>query len=341
MAEKYHDYDALPNDAHAPSFRQELRVVAVILGFIIVLEIIARIIAPTLDYDRVNIHAFPQTIQNLEAHAETSGNPRVVFFGNSLMLHGLNEDTVRDELKSIGGPEIESAKITPVGTAMLDWVYLYRRYFESEQSHPDILIVGFVAHHIHDQEPIKLRRLSRHFVTTQDLPNLWKHELQDFHRTTQSILCNLSALEGDQPEHQLGILYSVVPDYRAGLNRNNQLIASAAERRAANNTPNTTTEPEESYHRMDRFIKKCKQHGVDVWLVPMPQPDVWDYNPAATHVAEKHGMQVIDARSIDGMTESDFSDGYHLGESGAEIFSRWMAQQISNHRPLDKGPRPE
>ncbi|MCP5535986.1 MAG: SGNH/GDSL hydrolase family protein [Akkermansiaceae bacterium] len=327
-----HDYDALPNDAHAPSFKQELRVVAVLVGFIILLEIIARIIAPTLDYDREHIHAFPSVIEDLEKRAGESGKPRVVFFGNSLMMHGLQEETVHQELAAIGGPEIESTKITPVGTAMLDWVYLYRRYFETEGSHPDLIVVGFVAHHIHDQEPIKLRRLSRHFVTTKDLPNLWKTEDMGFHQTAQSILCNISALEGDQPEHQLGILYTVVSDYRNGVNKNNQLISAAAERRAKE-SGHASGQAKETYQRMERFIQRCKEYGVEVWFVPMPQPEVWDYNEAATELAEKYGMKVLDARSIDGMTEADFSDGYHLGETGGEKFSKWMAGQLKQHMP--------
>ncbi|MEJ6778811.1 MAG: hypothetical protein QNK86_04975 [Akkermansiaceae bacterium] len=331
MADKFHDYDALPTDSHAPSFGKELRVVAVVVAFIMVLEIIARIIAPTLDYDRENIHAFPDVITDLEQRAEKSGKPRVVFFGNSLMMHGLNEDIVYKELAAIDGPEIETTKITPVGTAMLDWEYLYRRYFETEGSHPDVLVVGFVGCHIHDQEPIKLRRLSRHFVSTKDLPNLWKTEKMGFHQTSQSILCNISALEGDQPEHQLGILYSVVSDYRAGVRKNNQLISDAKERRAKEKGL-TSGEFEETYHRMERFIEFCKKHNVEVWFVPMPQPEVWDCNFAATALAEKHGMKVLDASNIDGMTEEDFSDGYHLGETGGEKFSKWMAQQIKQQR---------
>ena len=154
-------------------------------------------------------------------------------------------------------------------------------------------------------------------------------EKMGFHQTSQSILCNISALEGDQPEHQLGILYSVVSDYRNGVNKNNQLISAAAERRAKARGMDTS-EPAESYKRMERFIEQCKEHGVEVWFVPMPQPEVWDYNTAATELAEKHGMKVLDARSIEGMKEEDFSDGYHLGETGGEKFSRWMAAQIKS-----------
>ncbi|MBK1853712.1 hypothetical protein JO972_01970 [Verrucomicrobiaceae bacterium 5K15] len=333
MANKHHDYDAMPTGVNAPTWLQELRVVMVVLAFVLALELIARIIAPVLDFDRENIYAFPEVIKNLEEKADESGNPEVVFFGNSLMLHGLDQELVKQELEKADGPEIETAKVTPVGTAMLDWVYLYRRYFSDENSHPDVLVVGFVSHHIHDQEPIKLRRLSRHFVAKEDLPLLWKTDLKDFHRTTQSVLCNISALEGDQPEHQLGILQTLIADYKAGLNRNNRLVADGKKRKAElaskkNPVPRKSTEPEETYERMKRFIAEARQHGVKIYFIPMPQPEVWDFNPEAQKIIEAEGMTVLDARAIPGMTPEDFSDGYHLGETGKVKFSRWMAGQL-------------
>ena len=331
MAKKFHDYDALPNDAHAPSFRKELRVVGAVVVFIMVLEIIARVIAPNLDYDRKNIHAFPETITDLEQRADKSGNPRVVFFGNSLMMHGLDEDIFLEEFKAAGGADLETAQITPVGTAMLDWVYLYRRYFETENSHPDVIVVGFVRHHIHDQEPIKLRRLSRHFVAKKDLPTLWLTDLKNIHQVTQSTLCNISALEGDQPEHQLGILYTMVADYQRGVKANNRLVAADKERKAKKAQEiglATNEEPVATYNRMTRFIEKCKAHDVKIIFVPMPQPHVWDFNPKALELANQYGMTTLDAREINGMTDEDFSDGYHLGETGKEKFSRWLAREM-------------
>jgi len=329
---QHHDYDALPNDAHAPSFRNELRVVAAVVVFICLLEIIARVIAPHLDYDRENIHAFPETITQLEQRAEKSGNQRVVFFGNSLMMHGLDEDVFHSELHKAGGSEIETTKITPVGTAMLDWVHLYRRYFATESSRPDVLVVGFVRHHIHDQEPIKLRRLSRHFVATRDLPTLWQTDLGTFHQDVQSTFCHFSALEGDQPEYPLGILYTLVPDYQRGLKENNRLVAADKERKAKAKVKKESlplTEPEETYSRMTRFIEQCQADGVKIIFVPMPQPHVWDFNPEAVKIIKNHGEVIFDARQIEGMTDKDFSDGYHLGETGQEKFSRWLAREIS------------
>lgn len=334
MAKKHHDYDALPNDKRAASWLQEMPVVMVVLAFVLSLELIARIIAPILDFDRKNIYAFPETIAQLEKDAKTSEKQKVVFFGNSLMLHGLDQALVKEELENIGAPEMESAKVTPVGTAMLDWVYLYRRYFSDENSHPDILVVGFVRHHIHDQEAIKLRRLARHFVTKKDLPLLWEEDLEDFHNITQSVLCNVSALEGDQPEHQLGVLQTLIADYKKGLNRNNNLVSAWKQRLAQETAIRDgkvldTGEPEETYQRMLRFIAECREHKVKVYFVPMPQPEVWDFNPEAQRIIEAEGMSVLDARDIDGMTPEDFSDGYHLGETGNKKFSKWMAAQLS------------
>ncbi len=332
----HHDYDALPNNVDAPSFRQELRVVASVVIFMILLEIIARVIAPDLDYDRKNIHEFPETISKLEERAEKAKTQRIVFFGNSLMLHGLSEEIFHRESDLIGAPKTESCKVTPVGTAMLDWVYLYRRYFAEQKKNPDYLVVGFVRHHIYDQEPIKLRRLSRHFVSDRDLPrlwkkDLWKNKLSSFHDVVQSTLCHFSALEGDQPEHRLGLLYMIVPEYQAGVKINNRLVEADKKRKAkakAIREGKPMGEPVSTYQRMERFITYAKSHHVKLIFVPMPQPEVWDFDPKAVELIKKEGQIILDARQIKGMTPEDFYDGYHLGDTGKERFSKWLAREM-------------
>ena len=330
MADIHHDYDALPTDKCAPSMRQEIRVVVAVVLFVISMEIVARIMAPNIDSDREHIHMFPEIIAESAKEAEREELPNVIFFGNSLMRAGLDEKLVSDCLRKTEGPRIVSAKITPVGTAMLDWVYLYQRYFENTNQHPEILVVGFVAHHIHDQEPIKLRRLSRHFLAINDFPEIWSRDLHDFHSIIQSTLCHFSALEGDQPEHQLKILSGVVSDYNKGLNTNNDIIRAAGQRAALKSNMETK---EQTFSRMQRLIKICKKHGVEIWFVPMPQPEKWNLHPDAVALIERNEMKLLDARQIKGMTADDFWDGYHLGERGKKKFSYWMAEQIKNSKP--------
>ena len=321
---------SLQSPARLPSFRRELRVVAVVAAFVALLESYARIRAPWLDYDRQHIHNLPETVAGLESRAAVSGAPRVVFFGNSLILRGLDEPVFHSELATLGGSPVESAKITPVGTAALDWRYLYQRYFSAPSSHPDVLVVGFLSHHVHDQEPVKIRRLARHFVAIRDFPDLWRTDLRDFHQIAQSVLCHGSAIAGDQPEHQIAMLNACVPDYLDGIRANQRMVESAAARHAGT-AP--SARPAETFGRLARWLETCRNHGVKVYLVAMPQPDLWQLNPEVAEIARSHGMEVLDARSIDGITAADFSDGYHLGESGAAKFSRWLAAAMRDRLP--------
>ena len=329
MPEKKPDYEALPTHLKAPTIRQELRVVAIVITFVLLLEIISRIIAPYLDYDREHIHAFSEIISSTLEEAESKNEPSLVFFGNSLMLHGLDLNILEKELSEAGAPSITSTKITPVGTAMIDWVFLYKRYFENAEQHPDILILGFVSHHINDQEDIKLRRLSRHFVAPKNFPELWREDLGDFHRIAQSSLAHVSALEGDQPEHQLGILSTIISDYRTGLNQNNNFVRTQIK------SPKSSGAPEETFTRMERFINTTKKDGVEIWFVAMPQPGGWNLNPEAIKLAKKHGMKFLDARQLPNMKDEDFSDGYHLGKTGSEKFTKWMAKKVKNNLPKE------
>lgn len=317
-----HDYDAQPSSQMAPTWRQEMRVVAVVVVFVVVLEVVARVIAPILDYDREHIHAFPKMVSEMPAQSDDSLS--VLFYGNSLMRFGVDEVLLASELDKDGDDPVVVTKVTPVGTAILDWLYLYDRYFTKATRHPDVIVVGFVKHHVSDEEPIKLRRLARHFVSTQALPQLWHHDLKDMHMKAQSVLCHGSALMGDQPEHQLGILYAAIPEYKNGLNQNNDWIRQAAERRAEETAvgkqPKTAT-----FQRVQRFIDQAKANGVEVWFVPMPQPEFYELDPELRQLVEKNGMRWLDARQIPGMKEDDFSDGYHLGDSGMKKLTLWMA----------------
>ena len=84
-----------------------------------------------------------------------------------------------------------------------------------------------------------------------------------------------------------------------------------------------------SYERMERFIELVKSREVKLWLIPMPQPEHWEIDSQLLKLIDENELGLLDARSIPGMTEDDFSDGYHLGESGAEKFTRWFAGEIT------------
>ncbi|MGJ8696390.1 MAG: hypothetical protein ACSHYF_08725 [Verrucomicrobiaceae bacterium] len=287
------------------TFRQELKVLAVLAFFLVGLELYSIKIAPTLDTDRAHIHDIPTLTASLPPENGT------LFLGNSLMKHGLDPD-----LLAAQRPDLPFIKISPVATAALDWEHLHQRYLQSNP--PDRLVLGFVAHHLNDSEPVKLRRLARHFATANSLPSLWQNENLNFHQRTQSLLAHTTALIGDQPAHRERILDYFIDWYRLGLRTNQDWV-----------TPKITTSSRSAtFQRITRFLDACQANGTQVILVPMPQPEPWPLDPQIPQLIKKYKLTLLDARSLPTITPDDFSDGYHLGESGSKKFTHWLAQTL-------------
>ena len=290
------------------NFRQELKVLAVLVCFLAGLELIARMISESLDDDRAHIAQFDELVGEL-------GEKKGAVLGNSLLLHGLNLEQFAQE-----SPDFSTIRVTPVSSAVLDWGHLYERYFLKGEELPEHLFVGFVAHHVDDSEPAKLRRLSRHFVSTGSLSQLWERERFDPHQRVQSGLSHVSALIGDQPAHRERVLDYFIDWYRLGLRTNQDWVTGEVE---------SSVERQSSFERMTRFIDMVQAGGTRLWIIPLSQPEYWELNSGLLELIEKKGIGLMDARSIPGMTADDFSDGYHLGESGAEKFTKWFAKEIS------------
>ena len=290
------------------SFRQELKVLVVLVCFLVGLELIARMVSESLDDDRAHIAQFDEIVGEL-------GEKRGAVLGNSLLLHGLNLEQFAQE-----SPDFSTIRVTPVSSAVLDWGHLYERYFLKGEELPEHLFVGFVAHHVDDSEPAKLRRLSRHFVSTGSLSQLWERERFDIHQRVQSGLSHVSALIGDQPAHRERVLDYFIDWYRLGLRTNQDWVTGEVE---------SSVERQSSFERMTRFVDMVQAGGTRLWIIPLSQPEYWELNSGLLELIEKKGVGLMDARSIPGMTADDFSDGYHLGESGAEKFTKWFAKEIS------------
>ena len=290
------------------SFRQELKVLVVLVCFFVGLELIARMVSESLDDDRAHIAQFDELVGEL-------GEKKGAVLGNSLLLHGLDLEQFAQE-----SPDFSTIRVTPVSSAVLDWGHLYERYFLKGEELPEHLFVGFVAHHVDDSEPAKLRRLSRHFASTGSLSQLWERERFDFHQRVQSGLSHVSALIGDQPAHRERVLDYFIDWYRLGLRTNQDWVTGEVE---------SSVERQSSFERMTRFVDMVQAGGTRLWIIPLSQPEYWELNSGLLELIERKGVGLMDARSIPGMTADDFSDGYHLGESGAEKFTRWFAKEIS------------
>jgi len=319
------DYMAKPTRKRAPGIYVEWKVLAVVALFVILLEIVARYVAPSLDSAAEHIHEFPNLVEEVEMN--NSKEETLLILGNSLMAHGLDEELLQAQSSAYA-----VTKVAPVGTTIVDWTFLYKRYFENEEIHPNKIVVGFVRHHIADKAhayPNRNRRLGRHFLAWEDQPLAWETEFPDMHDAVQTSLSHYSAIMGDQPEHSLLLSQAIIPYYSSGLSLNNDWVNAWNEKRRerlAESNPQKV--PEATYERLQRFIDMMKLHDIEVFFVPMPQPTFYKLDQKILDTINSNGMEWLDARKLC-LDEKYFSDGYHLGEKGKEKFTNWLSKELA------------
>ena len=101
MAAPFHDYDALPTASHAPSWRQELPVIGVVLGFLVLLEILARsgrAISPELtaairDHARVHAECQQKMLEHLYQTADLLDDKQAARYLETMVPHALDSTT--------------------------------------------------------------------------------------------------------------------------------------------------------------------------------------------------------------------------------------------------------
>jgi hypothetical protein len=301
--------------------------VAFVVLAVVALEIASRIMAPHLDYDRTHIHDFPEIVGELEKAA----HPQILIYGNSLVMHGIDEELLRKELAAATSGPCSIAKIAPVGTAVRDWVYLYDTYFTAQDTHPDAVVIGFVAHHLPDDGELKIRRLARHFCSSENLWSCLRDETTNFEDRALGALSHVSAVFGDQQELQWGSIHWCVPEFSEGVRKINHFLDDKAARdakAAAAASPAAEPKPK-TYEQLAALLEVFHRHEVRAYFVPMPQPETWLLDPALIETIEAGGATLLDARQIAGITPEDFSDGYHLGPTGTKKLTRFLAKALA------------
>ena len=307
------------------SFRGELKVLAVVACLVGGGEIAARVLAPKLDSDRLHIQQFPHLASQLAA----ARPPRILFLGNSLTLHGVETAVVKAELARAGFPQATVERVVPVGTDIVDWNYLFKTYFVEPGQMPDVVIVGFVRHHVIDKPPKEIERLACHFVSPRNIPELFGYDLPAFGDRVQVLLSYGLNLMGNQLPMQERILDAVIPEYQTGARWVAHRLEARGEAQALRASGGRESPP--TFERLRRFAASVKAAGAHALFVPMPKPNLWNIEDEAAHVVRQAGMTWVDGRRIGTMAPYYWYDGYHLGPEGADVFSRFIAQALVQH----------
>ena len=234
---------------------------------------------------------------------------------------------VQDQLSGEGIGDISMQKFQPVGTDILDWLFLYKRYIKDAGIKPDVVVIAFAKHHIGDRPPKRLRRLGRHFITAGSMDELFEKDIDNFGDKSEIFLSHYFSSFGDQLLHQEGMLYCCIPYYASATSRLNNMLEAVQDKKLASER-NGSPMPPETFTRIERMLEMLNDEGTHAILVAIPLPQKWTPDPKLVELTKAAGMTFIDPQDESVFTEEHFEDGYHMNDSGKKIYSSLMADLI-------------
>jgi len=300
------------------SFSNEVKAILLALLIVGLADVGLRLAEARLSVDVRHIRSFPEITRKLSHEP----SPRVVFLGNSLTRHGIDPAVWTSAIGELASPKGSMAKLVPDDTTMPDWYYVALNNLIRPGNKPDLLILGFASNQLTD-ERIEASRLGAYFCDLGNLPELFTKDLQGFTAKVDFLAGRVCRLYGVRDEIQTRAGDKFIPGYQASVTRLNEI-----RRREPVRPPND--QKAKSYELLDRALKLWRAQGIEVVLVAIPTPSSYQIDEAVIQKVQATGARLIDARQLPALSPEDFPDGYHMGPRAAQIYTRFVAEKLSD-----------
>uniref|UniRef100_A0A7C4QLC0 Uncharacterized protein n=1 Tax=Schlesneria paludicola TaxID=360056 RepID=A0A7C4QLC0_9PLAN len=306
----------VPAAATVARGRDEWRVVGVVLAVLGLTEAVFRLGGDRLSKDVAHLQAFPRLAERL-AQGRGRG-PRILFLGNSLTRHGVDEAEIAAVFRERLGVQPLTLKIVPDNTAIADWYYVYRNQFTGASRAPDLLVIGFENGHLRDAPSRHVDRLAQYYCTWSDWCDLCRFDLPDWESQAVFALARCSATFGNRDRVTRRLLDTLIPGYRAGMERINASLQAAAAPLAS-----------PSYERLRKLLELAREDGVEVVLAAMPVPEDYDFDAELLSLVDQSAVQLLDLRRLETITPEMFFDGLHMDAAAAKAYSRALGHALT------------
>lgn len=305
------------------SFRSELKVVALVLVALAACELVVRLREQTLSLDVRHIRQIPDISARL-AQGGDGQHPhllRVLFIGNSMTRYGVEPEIVERGMAAQGIAPLRIERVFPDASALPDWYYAFKRFFDAPARAPDVLVVCFAANDLQDSQPVHSWRLAQYYTNLGDVPEVFREDIRDFDSRAEFLLSDASAAFANRTRVRERALDLVIPDYRETAQQINRTQKSQTVEQLARTQP--------TYRRLARLGQLAKSRGVRVILVAMPERVDYELDPQLQTAVEAAGMSLLDSRTGHGLNHDSYVDEMHLGADGARIYSQFLARQLA------------
>jgi hypothetical protein len=298
------------------NFKQEAPVLGLVALALLACEISLRMAGTKLSLDLQHIQEIPQIVAKLR----TSDHPTLLFMGNSLTRRGVIPEVLTEELSRRGFSRVHIAKIHPDDTNIADWHYLYERYVRSVSVAPDYLLVGFAEDQLSDTQRLHIELLGGYLGGIGALSEVFRFDVRDFNNRVGYLLASLSRAYANRDRVRTQVFGAIVPHYKTSAQVMNNAVK--VQRAVSGNVISW------HYKRLTRFIELTKGSPTEVVFIAIPLPKPYPIDPTLESVLKENGSRLIDLRHIDGLTDNDFLDGYHLSPRGGALFTQELSRRF-------------
>lgn len=295
------------------SIKEEKYVLLVILSFILLLEIGIRIFEDKLSGNIEHIHTIPNLIESLKNDERQN---KFIFLGNSLTNNAIDKHQIDSSL-STKAPS-QTIKITPDGTAISDWICIYKKYINISPV-TSTIIIGFAWDQLSDQFPIDAKRLGGYFCRIGSIQNLTETGLTDHRQFLRFLAGKTSHIYVNREAIRNRVLDIAIPHYKNITQDMNKGI----------NPTNAENKKKLTYNTFIRLIDSIKNDNLKIIIMAMPVIEDYDLDSDLIKLIQQLNIEFYDMRKIVELDESMFLDPIHLNESGRRKFSDVVIKKIN------------
>jgi hypothetical protein len=240
------------------------------------------------------------------------GRPTVLFVGNSLLLEGVDLDSLQHNL----APQYAVSRFAIEQTQYLDWYFGLRRLLE-EGSHPSVIVLSLAT----DQFASALsldESFAHRQMSLRDFPLAVRENNLDKTTASTYLFAHFSNWLADKGFIRQDLLILLVPNFR-------ELAARIADHGPHIHDPSVLLKM--AQQRLPELHDLSQTYGIKIVLLVPPSLKP-DHSQEVQELGEKAGVPVWVLSPPGQFPPELYRDGFHLNVQGSEIFTARLADQI-------------
>lgn len=305
------------NSSTSSSNNQEWRVVLFVAASLLAVEAVIRVIEPYLSRDLAHIRQFPALAEELRSH----DGQKILVVGNSLTRAAVDDTMLAEGLRAKGRQNPRVFQMVADATNMANWDFGVERYFLHVGALPDELLIGTGPLHLADSSG-DASRLAAYYVDDQDVKRAWTGDLRTWEEKCEFVLSRISMLHASRYRIKPHVFGKLIPHYF----EMEQWINTQRENEQMRQ--GKLVLEDSTYRHLAHLLRACREAGVKVRVFGIPVPRAYEMSRTAISTIIEGGAEWLPLYELDGISEENFPDGYHLDMEGAKIFTRRLLNAL-------------